>query len=166
MIKLENIQVSDAEILAKYANNYNIWKNVTDSFPYPYMLENALEFIDIIKQKTPTQEFKITKNGEFVGLIGGNLKKNIYFKSAEIGYWLAEPFWGQNIMTEAVKLLTNHIFTTFDFIEKIIARVYHTNIGSMKVLEKNGFHKEAILIKDAFKENEFKDIHCYALFRN
>ncbi len=165
MIKLEKIILYDASIIAKYANNMNIWKNVTDSFPCPYFIENAIDYINIVTKKKPIQDFKITKNNEFVGLISAGLKSNIYSKTAEIGYWLAEPFWGQGIMTQAVKMIVSQTFESFDFIEKITAKVYHTNIGSMRVLEKSGFHKEAILVKEAFKENEFKDIHYYALFR-
>jgi ribosomal-protein-alanine N-acetyltransferase len=50
-------------------------------------------------------------------------------------------------------------------LERIYARVYHTNIGSMKVLEKNGFTKEAVIKHEAFKANEFKDVHYYSMTR-
>ncbi|MBN2893479.1 MAG: GNAT family N-acetyltransferase [Bacteroidales bacterium] len=164
-IKLEIPTLGDAKIIAEYANNRNIWLNVTDSFPHPYFKENAIDFINIIQQQNPITTFKVLKDKKFVGFVGLMLKEGIYYKNAEIGYWIAEPFWRQGIATEAVNLILKFAFETFKEIEKIYAKVYHTNIGSMRALEKNGFKKEAIHKKEAFKAGEFKDLHFFSIFR-
>ena len=165
-ISLKKIALEDVKIMAKYANNYNIWLKLTDSFPHPYSEKDAKEFIEKVINQKPTQTFKITKNNEFIGVITISPQKGIYHKNAEIGYWIAESFWGQGIGTQAVNLVVEYGFHTFSEIGKIIAKVFDTNVGSMRILEKNGFKKEAIIKKEAFKANEFIDIHYFYIFRN
>lgn len=163
-LKLQKPLLVDTAIIAKYANNINIWLNVTDGFPFPYFEENAIEFVNHINSQKPQQVFKITKNNDFVGFIGITPKKSIYRKTAELGYWIAEPFWGKGFATQAVKKILEYAFITFKQVIKYYAKVYHTNKASMRVLEKNGFKKEAVLKKQVIKANEIKDLHYYSLF--
>lgn len=164
-ITLEKLTIDDVDNIARYANNKKICKNVTDSFPCPYTIEDAKNFFEMISHQKPLTTFKISFEGKFAGIINSSPKKDIYFKNAEIGYWIAEPFWNKGVATNAVKLIVHYTFNTFPVIERISARVYHYNIGSMKVLEKNGFIKEAIIEKAAYKDNQYVDIHYFRLFR-
>jgi len=164
-LKLQKPLLVDSAVIAKYANNINVWLNVTDSFPFPYFEENAIEFVNQVNAQKPQQVFKITKKNNFIGFIAITPKKSIYRKTAELGYWIAEPFWGKGFATQAVKLILDYAFKTFPQIIKYYATVYHTNNASMRVLEKNGFIKEAILRKQVVKANEIKDLHYYSLFR-
>ena len=87
--------VDDDEVaLVKYANNYKIWVNVDDIFPYPYTKNDAKNWIESTKQ-LPQTNFAIASPKEAIGGIGLKLKANIYKGSAEVGYWLGEPYWGQ-----------------------------------------------------------------------
>ncbi|MFY0022190.1 GNAT family protein, partial [Acinetobacter baumannii] len=76
--------------------------------------------------------------------------------SAEIGYWLAEPFWGQGIATEAVRQLVEYTFYYFDIV-RLYAEVFETNKASMRVLEKNGFYLEGVRRKAVFKNGLLMD---------
>jgi len=163
-IKIEKPTFEDADIIAKYANNIKIWRGLTDNFPHPYSKQNAIDFIKIIEKEEPQRTFKITKDGQFVGFTGIVLQEGIYRKNAEIGYWIAEEFWGQGIASEAVNLLVKYLCKTFYDIEKIYAKVFDSNIASIRVLEKNRFRKEATLEQIAYKDNEYKDIHYYSFF--
>jgi len=166
LIKLEKLLLDDAGIIADYANNRNIWLNVTDSFPHPYFKLNAVEFINSVKNDIPQRVFKITKGGDFIGLIGVTPKEGIYKIVAEIGYWIAEPFWGKGYGTKAVNLILNYAFDTYKDVTKIVAKVYHTNVASARILVKNGFIQEAILYKEAVKNGELKDIICFRIYRS
>jgi RimJ/RimL family protein N-acetyltransferase len=80
----------------------------------------------------------------------------------ELGYWVAEPFWGKGIMTKAVLQMVDYGFKTFD-ITRIFARPFGTNIASQTVLEKAGFILEARLDKTLYKNGEFLDELIYAV---
>ena len=85
--------------------------------------------------------------------------------NAELGYWLAEPFWGQGIMSDAVKQIVDYAFNTLE-IDRIFARPFGTNLASQKVLEKNNFKLEARFEKTLFKNGEYLDELVYAIRRN
>jgi RimJ/RimL family protein N-acetyltransferase len=105
--------------------------------------------------------FAIDCNGELCGLIGLILQKDVYRKSAEIGYWIGEPFWGKGIATKAVELITAYAFEELKLI-RIFAGAFQYNVGSMCVLANNGFLKEGILQKAIFKNGKFWNEHRYA----
>ena len=146
----------DATLLATYFNNVNIWNNMRNIIPNPYGIEDADRFIANQISLEPTQNFAIIESEALVGGIGINLKSDVYIMNVEIGYWLAEPFWGQGIATEAVRLMTNYIFETFA-INRIIAEVFEYNKPSMRVLEKNGYYLENVSRKGILKNNYLYD---------
>ncbi|RYD74345.1 MAG: N-acetyltransferase [Sphingobacteriales bacterium] len=161
---LRNWQHNDLENLVKYANNYNIAKNLTNQFPYPYTAENALGFIKMAMADKPTRIFCIAVDNESVGAIGIHPQTDIMCKNAELGYWLGEPFWGNGIISKAIKQMLKYGFETFD-INRIFARPFGSNIGSQKALEKAGFALEARFEKTIFKYDKFEDELVYAFRR-
>jgi [ribosomal protein S5]-alanine N-acetyltransferase len=155
---------NDVECVAKYANNINIAKFLTNKFPHPYSEENAKQFIAFANANKPLHIMAIDINGEAVGGIGVHPKDDIECKNAEMGYWLAEPFWGNGIITKAIVKMIEYGFANFD-IDRIFARPFGTNLASQKVLEKNGFILEAKFEKTLFKFGEYQDELIYAIRR-
>lgn len=139
----------------KYANNPKIAANLTDGFPHPYSEKDALFFLDLI-QKSPDLILCIEVNDEFAGSTGIHLKKDIHRKNAEIGYWLAEPFWDQGIVSRVVREMVDKGFQQFD-IDRIYAPVFGRNKASQRVLEKSGFVVEAEFKNTAYKNGKFED---------
>jgi len=162
--QLREWRKSDMESLVKHANNYNIAKWLTNQFPYPYTTKDAQNYLDIIKQDHPTKVFAIVVKEKAVGSIGIFPQSDIHEKSAEIGYWLSEEYWGKGIMTRAIEQIVDYGFNTFDLI-RIFARPFSTNAGSQSVLEKAGFELEARLKKALYKNGEFMDELIYAKFK-
>jgi len=160
--KLRPWNINDLDSLVKYANNPNIAKYLTDGFPHPYVKENGRKFIEHATADDPVHIFAIDINGEAVGGIGIHPQTDIQKKNAELGYWLAEPFWGNGIMTEAIKQIVNFAFITFD-INRIFARPFGNNPGSQKILEKNGFTLEAKFDKTLIKNGQLLDELIYAI---
>ena len=160
--KLRPWNINDLDSLVKYANNPNIAKYLTDGFPYPYTIENGKKFIESAISHDPVHIFAIDINGEAVGGIGIHPQTDIQKKNAELGYWLAEPFWGNGIMTEAIQQIVNFTFITFD-INRIFARPFGNNPGSQKILEKNGFTLEAKFDKTLIKNGQLLDELVYAI---
>ena len=109
--------------------------------------------------------YAIEVNGEAVGGTGVHLREDVERFSAEIGYWLGETFWGRGIATAAVQTLSQHVLRSTE-IFRIYAYVYATNPASMRVLEKAGFEREAILRRSAVKNGVAVDRALYAITRD
>lgn len=162
MIYLKPWAIEDADLLASYLNNINIWYNLRDYIPFPYSIEDAEKFITIQSEIVPTLNFAIVSNDIIVGGIGINLLQDIYKMNVELGYWIAEPFWGQGIATEAVRLMSIYVFENFA-INRIVAEVFEYNKGSMRVLEKNGYHLETVSRKGILKNDLLYDNYIWVL---
>ena len=153
---------SDLSSLVKYANNYNIAKYLTNQFPHPYTDEDGQKFISSVSNNKPVNVFAIEVNGEAAGAISIFPQSDIHEKNAEMGYWLAEPFWGNGIMTRTIGEMVEYGFKTFD-ITRIFARPFSTNPASHRVLEKAGFACEARLKDALYKNGEYMDELIYAI---
>lgn len=154
----------DAPSVAKYANNRKIWEQVRDQLPHPYKLEDAEGFIRMVNERQPPNAFAIVIEGEAAGAIGVHPQNDVYRYSAELGYWLGEPFWGRGLMTEIVKGVVGIAFERFN-IWRIYAGVFSSNPASMRVLEKAGFQKEGLLRQATFKDGKVLDEVRYALLK-
>ena len=152
----------DENSLRENINNKKIYRNTLD-IPYPYTLKDAKDWISRnlreMRRKKPTMiNLVIDINGEVAGGIGLN---KIEGHKAEIGYWLAEKYWGQGIMTQAVKLMTKFGFEKLK-LKRIYAYVFSFNKASKRVLEKAGYKFEGILRKNTKKDNRFIDDYLFA----
>jgi [ribosomal protein S5]-alanine N-acetyltransferase len=164
-IKLRKWNDDDKSSLAYLANNKKIFDNLRDAFPFPYSLENAVEFIRAAQCCGPDSLFfAIDLKGKAIGSIGAFLKKDVYRKNAEIGYWLGEEYWGNGIMSFVIEKIAKLIFEKYD-ITRIYAEPYSRNIGSRQALEKAGFHCEAVLEKNVYKNGELIDSCIYSLLK-
>lgn len=156
---------SDLDSLVKYANNWNIARNLTDMFPYPYSRAAGTKFIEMVVENHDQTVFAIDIGGEACGAIGIHPLTDIHKKNAELGYWLGEPFWKKGIMTRAVIQMTGFGFKSYS-VNRIFARPFGSNIGSQKVLEKAGFKLEARFEKTLWKKDHYEDELIYAIRSN
>lgn len=163
---LREWQLSDARNLAMAINNKKVLDNLRDGIPYPYTEQDGKEFITSIltADKNSTFAFAIEIEGKVVGSIAVFRQNNIHFRTAELGYYLAEEYWGKGIMTEAVMQVCKYIFDNSDVI-RIYAEPFAYNIGSCRVLEKAGFQFEGLLRANAVKNGAIIDMKMYALIR-
>jgi RimJ/RimL family protein N-acetyltransferase len=156
--------LDDAAALPRYANNRRIAVNLRDLFPYPYTRADAERFLAHAVTQQPETDFAIATADEVIGGIGLRLGIDIHRRTAEIGYWLAEPFWGRGVMSEAVAAFTAYAFWTFDLV-RIFAEVFANNPASARVLEKAGFLCEGRLRARICKEGRILDALLYARLR-
>lgn len=162
MIQLQNINQTFPEEIQILANNYNIAKNLRDVFPYPYTIEAAISFLELAANGSLGYVFGIYEDDTFVGCCSLIPQNDVYRINAEIGYWIGEPYWRKGYATEAVKLLVNYAFHELDLL-RVYAHIFEYNIGSMNVLEKTGFEKEAIIKSSIIKKGEIFDEHLYSI---
>ena len=155
-------RLDDAESLAKHANNRKVWLTLRDRFPHPYGIEDAKEFLGrATNQKGREKFYCIEIDGAAVGGIGIIIGEDVYRLTAEFGYWLAEEFWGQGIMSEVVPAFVDYCFANFP-LNRMFASAYANNPVSARVLEKAGFLFEGRLHKNVIKDGQILDSLLYA----
>jgi ribosomal-protein-alanine N-acetyltransferase len=151
----------DASSILKYANNRKIWLNLRDGFPHPYTLDDAKQFITKSGAKDPETFFAIASSKEAIGSIGFGIGQDVHRYTAELAYWLAEPYWNKGIITEVIRIVTEYAFETFKLI-RIYAEPYASNPASSKVLEKCGFQYEGRLKASVYKDGKVLDQLMYS----
>lgn len=159
MINLRDYEIGDAERLQFLANNENVTRYMTTAFPYPYTDKDAEWWVSTGCKEGVVKV--IEYNREFVGSVGATPKTEERSRTAVIGYWLGEPYWGKGIACEALKKITDILFSTTDIV-RLEASIYSPNTASMRVAEKAGYKKESVMKKAIFKNNEFYDDHIYS----
>jgi RimJ/RimL family protein N-acetyltransferase len=162
---LRSWQGRDRDAIVRHANNRNVSINLRDRFPYPYTMKDARIWLDMVVGLKPETSFAIAVGDEVVGGIGFTLQPDVGHRSAEIGYWLGEDFWGRGIGTDAVKAATEYAFASFD-ICRIFAHVFEWNGASVRVFEKAGYTFEGRLRKSVTKDGKTIDQLMYAVVRD
>jgi RimJ/RimL family protein N-acetyltransferase len=155
---------TDKESLVRFANNRSVWRNLAHRFPHPYTAESADSWFALLAGQAEPTHWALEIDGVAAGGIGIDPGEGIYAKNALFGYWLAEPFWGRGIMTAAVRTTAEYVFAQFD-IARLVSPVFEWNPASMRVLEKSGFVREAVLRKSVFKDGQLIDEVVYSRLR-
>src|SRR5689334_11365824 len=155
-------RMSDEHALAQRANNRNVWRNLRDAFPHPYAELDAVNWLARHVGVEPVRFFAIDHAGELAGSIGVVPLEDVQRRSAEIGYFVAEPCWGRGIATEAVRGISAYAFDSFPELERLQACVFEWNPASMRVLEKAGFEREGVLRRSIWKDGALIDSVMYA----
>lgn len=163
-VRVRRLKLTDKKLIARLCNNKRIWNNLTDRIPFPYTEKDAEAFIRLTLKEVPQHTFGITYQGDLVGVIGLIKQKDVYRLSAELGYWIGEPYWGQGITTQAVKLMINYAFERLKLI-RLFSGVFDYNKASQRVLEKAGFKLDCILEKAIIKNNVICDEYRYSIIK-
>ena len=165
-ITIRKWKTEDAHDLAEALNNKKIQDNLRDGLPYPYTVTDAEWFISAMlnAEKDSAYAWAITADDKAIGSIGVFRKDNIHRYTAEMGYYIAEPYWGKGVGTIAVKEACDYIFHNTDIL-RIFAEPFAYNTASCRVLEKGGFVCEGILRMNAVKNGKVLDMKMYALIK-
>mgnify|MGYP004551164421 FL=1 len=166
IVKIRKWKLSDAKNLALALSNKKIQDNLRDGLPYPYTEQDGKEYISAMlsANENETFAFAITVDEKAIGSIGAFRQENVHRRTAELGYYIAEEYWGKGIMTEAVKQICKYVFDKSDII-RIYAAPYAHNIASCRVLEKVGFQYEGTLRSNAIKNGKVVDMKMYSLLK-
>ncbi len=165
--RIREWRIEDASRLAEMLNNRNILNNLRDGLPYPYTETDAEEYINsmLMANKNKTFAFAITVDDKVVGSIGVFRCDNIHSRTAEMGYYIGEPYWGCGLGTSAVTQVCTYIFENTDII-RIFAEPFAYNTASCRVLEKAGFQFEGLLRSNAVKNGNVIDMKMYSLIKD
>ncbi len=136
-------RIEDGTDLAAALNNQKILDNLLDGIPFPHTITDAKEYIEkmISANEKKIIARAIVTDDKVIGSISINRRSNIYAQTAEIGYYIAEPYWGRGIVTEAVRQIC-------------------------RVLEKAGVQYEGTLCCNAVKNGKVVDMKMFALIKD
>lgn len=164
--KIRSWKPDDAADLAESINNKKVMDNLRDGLPFPYTVEDAKDFITAMLSADPnvTFAFAIVVDRKVVGSIGVFRQGNIHARTGEMGYYIAEPYWGKGIGTSAVRQVSEYIFAHTDIL-RIFAEPFAHNIASCRILEKSGFTCEGVLRKNAVKNGVVLDMKMYSILK-
>ena len=164
--RIRKWELSDATDLAAALSNKKIQDNLRDGLPYPYTEQDGTDYISAMLSADENEifAFAITVDEKLVGSIGIFRQGNIHRQTAELGYYIAEEYWGRGIMTEAVRQICAYVFEKSDII-RIYAEPFAYNAASCRVLEKVGFQYEGTLRSNAVKNGEVIDMKMYSLLK-
>ena len=164
--KIRKWKLTDAKNIAVALSNKKIQDNLRDGLPYPYTEQDGIDFISsmLSANEDETFAFAITLDDKAIGSIAVFRQQNIHRQTAEMGYYIAEEYWGKGIMTDAVKQICEYVFMNSDIL-RIYAEPFAYNAGSCRVLEKAGFQYEGTLRNNAVKNGKVLDMKMYSLLR-
>ena len=159
---IRNFLYGDASGLSRNGDNPNIAINQRECFPSPYTIDLARNWIQFVRDNESTTRFVIANDKEAIGEIGVVIQPDVHLYTAEIGFWIGEPYWGNGLMTQAVSWMVEYCFSELG-LKRIFADVMEYNIASQKVLQKCGFELEGIFRKNIYKNDDFYDQFVYAI---
>lgn len=162
MIEFREFEQKDEALLVSYLNDEAQTQFLSARLPQPYTNEAAHWWVNTGSRIGVV--YAIIHNGIFVGsinAISGEFEKQ---KTAEIGYWVAKPYWGKGIATNALQKFTDLLFEHTDFI-RLNASVFEGNLASAKVLQKCAYKLEAVLEKAIYKNGVFFNELLYSRVR-
>lgn len=164
---LRTWRLSDAKDLAAVLNHKHILNHLRDGLPFPYTERDGEAYIRamLAADEKDTFAYAITVDDKVIGSIGAFRQGNIHRQTAELGYYLAEAYWGQGMMTDAIRQFCRMLFETTDIL-RIYAEPFSYNIGSRRALEKAGFTCEGTMKNNAVKNGKTVDMMLYSLTRN
>lgn len=152
---------ADLQDLVRHANNANVARWLVDVFPFPYTEADGRLFLQRVKTDKSEHVFAIEVEGAFAGAISFRPGSHERRFVVGLGYWLAEPFWGRGVMTEAVRVSSDHLLQALSFV-RVQTDVYGPNLASQRVLLKAGFLLESVRQKAVIKHGVIYDCPHFA----
>ena len=151
----------DVEQLVAQANDRAVWRNLLAGFPHPYTSDDANFWVKHAAQAAPSVHLCVQVEGAVAGGIGVMVGTGTEEKTGQFGYWLGRAYWGRGIATVAAAAMLQHAVKHLPVV-RLQAPVFSWNPQSMRVLEKVGFQREAVLRKSVYKDGEVIDSVLYA----
>lgn len=161
---VRSFRSEDVAFLPRHLGNPRVLATLTDAVPFPYTEDHASQWVECVTAQKLETQFAIAGAEGLIGGIGFKFKTDVYRQTAEIGYWIAEPYWGRGIATSAVREMTRYAFDRYPIV-RIYASVFESNPASMRVLEKAGYELEARLRRNITKNDELLDELIFAILK-
>lgn len=192
---LRPIQLSDAAEVANLADNSKVARHLRDRFPSPYTLTDANAFIAMVNEPGTSEiafavrlvrataavlvgphsgskgevsegQSQSEGDGELIGVVSLTRGSDVYRHSAELGYWLGEPFWGRGYGAEAARVVVRWGFESDWRLARVWATTYSNNEPSQRLLRQIGFTMEGVRRCAVFKAGIVMDDVMFGMVRS
>lgn len=163
-LTLSALTAADVPLIVRYANNVEVAK-YTANIPHPYAEKDAVFWLNLANEGLKRNHHFIfaLRDKETKAFMGGmGLRLHAQVKRAELGYWLAEPFWGEGITTEAAAAVIEFGIKKLG-LRKITSRHLAVNAASGRVMQKNGMRQEGVLRRHMVRDGKEHDVVVYGL---
>lgn len=159
-------RLDDVERFVSYLNNEAMWTYIPEDYPAPLTPELAEVLIRHSNEAPERHEVcAVEWQGEVVGQVRLQFDSSPTPDSAEISYWLAQPFWNKGLTTDFVTLYTSISFQSHPAIDRIFAHVLVGNDSSIRVLEKSGYRQESFEYHNLLKHGKKVSTYVLSVFR-
>lgn len=149
---LRAFQQSDLSDFYEYASVYGVGEKA--GWKHHENIEESQSILNNFIQQDKTFAIVLKKNHKVIGSLGveaygmeDKLTEFFNYKGREIGYVLSKNYWGNGIMTEAVKAVITYLFNEED-LDFLLCGYYNFNLPSKRVQEKCGFKPYRALISE------------------
>jgi RimJ/RimL family protein N-acetyltransferase len=156
--------MSDLDALVRHADDPEVSRCLRDRFPFPYTRADGEAYLASCAEPHDDWRFAVEVDGAAVGGMGFHPGEDVHRHGAEVGYWLGRALWGRGIALAALRAAVPAAMAHFS-LHRVFAGVYSSNPTSMRVLEKAGFQREAVLRCAAVKRGGLLDVSVYAIVR-
>lgn len=164
---LRGVSVDDAPRLFDFLSDKTTMRFIT---PKPVQTEG--EVVELINQYLSRflegKEIPWVIVGKETGDIIGQFrlhKMSKYHKKAELGAVIHECYQNKGVMTEIMPVILSFVFETLK-LNRLVGDIFSRNVGSRKLLEKFGFHREGILRQTDFDGEVYHDTVVYSMLRD
>lgn len=130
---LRPLDEGDIDVIVRLAGDWDV-ASMTARIPYPYTAADARAWLAELEPGEVVRG--IERDGELVGATG--CLPALDGGSAEIGYWIGKPYWGNGYATEAATALVAHCFATLPY-DRLTCCHFSDNAASARVIAKLGF---------------------------
>lgn len=163
------IEPRDKPAMIEYLQDKAVYEG-TLRIPFPYTFRDADWWVDFVEKNSKTlgrpYSFSVrSPEDKFIGGIGFHEQEPGQEHRAEVGYWLAKPYWGKGIMSEALTRFCRYGFEELDLV-RITATIFIHNQRSSRLAEKCGFKLEGVMKNHYSKDGEIFDGLLYAKTKN
>jgi ribosomal-protein-alanine N-acetyltransferase len=139
---LRPLSMSDAAAIQRHFNNWNIIQHLAQVVPWPYPEDGAVTFIARELERVAAGEviynwMLVLRGGDGEAIGNIRLRPWVDDPKGNRGFWLAERYWNQGLMTEAVSAVNDFTFGVLD-VEALYACNAATNVASRRVKQKTG----------------------------
>jgi RimJ/RimL family protein N-acetyltransferase len=158
-------RADDRASLLAHIDDIEVARNLS-RVPHPYTEADAEAWLRVATaDPPPAGTWAIDVEGEAVGTIALERGAGVEERSYEVGYWLARRYWGRGIVSEALAAVTAAAFAEPETI-RVFAPVFSWNGASMRVLEKAGYRREAVLVRSGYRDGTVFDRVVFAITRD
>ena len=148
--------ISDSQI-AKYLLFATDSKDDTKAF-----IEKAIDDYSKVPLKNYNYAIELIESRKLIG--GCSILVDEFGSEAEVGWVIRKEYWGEGLGTLIAQTLIKYGFEQLG-LRRIYAACDSENVGSYRVMEKNGMRREGHFVKSRLSRGQYKDELYYAILR-